>query len=143
MKYFIRHSNARTLLLIDEFGTGTEPQIGGAIAEATLERFNRNGAFGVITTHYTNLKHYAEDAEGIVNGAMLYDRQQLRPLFRLEIGRPGSSFAVEIARKIGLPRTSSPRPPPRWERNTWTTTSTCRTSCATSGIGKTNANRYA
>ena len=103
MKYFIRHSNARTLLLIDEFGTGTEPQIGGAIAEATLERFNRNGAFGVITTHYTNLKHYAEDAEGIVNGAMLYDRQQLRPLFRLEIGRPGSSFAVEIARKIGLP----------------------------------------
>lgn len=103
MKFFIRNSNARTLLLIDEFGTGTEPQIGGAIAEATLERFNRNKAFGVITTHYTNLKHYAEDAEGIVNGAMLYDRQHLQPLFQLAIGQPGSSFAVEIARKIGLP----------------------------------------
>jgi len=103
MKYFIRHSNERTLLLIDEFGTGTEPLIGGAIAEATLERFNRNHAFGVITTHYTNLKHYAEDAEGIVNGAMLYDRQHLQPLFQLQIGNPGSSFAVEIARKIGLP----------------------------------------
>ncbi|NDV45952.1 endonuclease MutS2 [Paludibacter sp. 221] len=103
MKFFIRNSNAQTLLLIDEFGTGTEPQIGGAIAEACLERFNQNKAFGVITTHYTNLKHYAEDAEGIVNGAMLYDRQHLQPLFQLAIGRPGSSFAVEIARKIGLP----------------------------------------
>lgn len=103
MKYFIRHSHAKTLLLIDEFGTGTEPMIGGAMAEATLERFNRNKAFGVITTHYTNLKHYAEDAEGIVNGAMLYDRQHLQPLFQLSIGNPGSSFAVEIARKIGLP----------------------------------------
>jgi len=103
MKYFIRNSNDKTLLLIDEFGTGTEPMIGGAIAEATLERFNRNLAFGVITTHYTNLKHYAEDAEGIVNGAMLYDRQHLQPLFQLSIGNPGSSFAVEIARKIGLP----------------------------------------
>lgn len=103
MKFFIRNSNAKTLLLIDEFGTGTEPQIGGAIAEATLERFNNNKAFGVITTHYTNLKHYAEEAEGIVNGAMLYDRQHLQPLFQLAIGRPGSSFAVEIARKIGLP----------------------------------------
>ncbi|MEI6555607.1 MAG: Smr/MutS family protein [Paludibacter sp.] len=103
MKYFIRNSNEKTLLLIDEFGTGTEPMIGGAIAEATLERFNRNLAFGVITTHYTNLKHYAEDAVGIVNGAMLYDRQHLQPLFQLSIGNPGSSFAVEIARKIGLP----------------------------------------
>lgn len=103
MKFFIKNSNAQTLLLIDEFGTGTEPQIGGAIAEATLERFNQNKAFGVITTHYTNLKHYAEEAEGIVNGAMLYDRQHLQPLFKLEIGNPGSSFAVEIARKIGLP----------------------------------------
>ena len=103
MKFFIRNSNAKTLLLIDEFGTGTEPMIGGAIAEATLERFNRNLAFGVITTHYTNLKHYAEDAPGIVNGAMLYDRQHLQPLFQLSIGNPGSSFAVEIARKIGLP----------------------------------------
>ena len=103
MKYFIKNSNEKTLLLIDEFGTGTEPMIGGAIAEATLERFNRNLAFGVITTHYTNLKHYAEDAEGIVNGAMLYDRQHLQPLFQLSIGNPGSSFAIEIARKIGLP----------------------------------------
>jgi DNA mismatch repair protein MutS2 len=103
MKYFIRNSQEKTLLLIDEFGTGTEPMIGGALAEATLERFNRNKAFGVITTHYTNLKHYAEDAEGIVNGAMLYDRQHLQPLFILQIGNPGSSFAVEIARKIGLP----------------------------------------
>lgn len=103
MKFFIRNSQEKTLLLIDEFGTGTEPMIGGALAEATLERFNRNRAFGVITTHYTNLKHYAEDAEGIVNGAMLYDRQHLQPLFILQIGNPGSSFAVEIARKIGLP----------------------------------------
>jgi len=103
MKFFIKNSNPKTLLLIDEFGTGTEPMIGGAIAEATLERFNQNLAFGVITTHYTNLKHYAEDAEGIVNGAMLYDRQHLQPLFQLSIGNPGSSFAVEIARKIGLP----------------------------------------
>jgi DNA mismatch repair protein MutS2 len=103
MKYFIKNSHPKTLLLIDEFGTGTEPMIGGAIAEATLERFNRNLAFGVITTHYTNLKHYAEDAPGIVNGAMLYDRQHLQPLFQLSIGNPGSSFAVEIARKIGLP----------------------------------------
>jgi len=103
MKYFIKNSNDKTLLLIDEFGTGTEPMIGGAIAEATLERFNRNMAFGVITTHYTNLKHYAEDAVGIVNGAMLYDRQHLQPLFQLSIGNPGSSFAIEIARKIGLP----------------------------------------
>ena len=103
MKFFIKNSNPKTLLLIDEFGTGTEPLIGGAIAEASLERFNRNLAFGVITTHYTNLKHFAEDAEGIVNGAMLYDRQQLQPLFQLSIGNPGSSFAIEIARKIGLP----------------------------------------
>jgi DNA mismatch repair protein MutS2 len=103
MKYFIRNSQAQTLLLIDEFGTGTEPMIGGALAEATLERFNNNLAFGVITTHYTNLKHYAEDAEGIVNAAMLYDRHHMQPLFQLAIGNPGSSFAVEIARKIGLP----------------------------------------
>ncbi len=103
MKHFVRYSNNKTLILIDEFGTGTEPMIGGAIAEATLDRFNRKVAFGVITTHYTNLKHFAEDAEGIVNGAMLYDRQHLQPSFQLQIGNPGSSFAVEIARKIGLP----------------------------------------
>ncbi len=103
MKHFIRNSNSKTLILIDEFGSGTEPQIGGAIAEAALERINRNKAFGVITTHYTNLKHFAESTEGIVNGAMLYDRQHLQPLFQLVTGNPGSSFAVEIARKIGLP----------------------------------------
>ncbi len=103
MKYFIRNCNPKTLLLIDEFGTGTEPMIGGAIAEATLERFNRSMAFGVITTHYTNLKLYADATAGVVNGAMLYDRQHLQPLFQLSIGNPGSSFAVEIARKIGLP----------------------------------------
>lgn len=103
MKYFIRNSQAQTLLLIDEFGTGTEPMIGGALAEATLERFNKNLAFGVITTHYTNLKHYAEEAEGVANAAMLYDRHHMQPLFQLAIGNPGSSFAVEIARKIGLP----------------------------------------
>lgn len=103
MKHCIRHSNAKSLLLIDEFGTGTEPQIGGAIAEAVLEKFNTNKAYGVITTHYTNLKHFASNTEGIVNGAMLYDRHEMRPLFQLQIGNPGSSFAVEIARKIGIP----------------------------------------
>ena len=103
MKYFVKNSQAQTLLLIDEFGGGTEPQIGGAIAEALLQQFNQNRAFGIITTHYTNLKHFAEDAEGIVNGAMLYDRHHMQPLFQLEIGHPGSSFAIEIARKIGLP----------------------------------------
>ena len=103
MKYFVKFCNERTIILIDEFGSGTEPQIGGAIAEALLDRFNRNHSFGVITTHYQNLKHFAEDTEGIVNGAMLYDRHLMQPLFKLSIGNPGSSFAVEIARKIGLP----------------------------------------
>lgn len=103
MKYFVKNCNDKTILLIDEFGSGTEPQIGGAIAEALLDRFNRNRSFGVITTHYQNLKHFAEDTEGIVNGAMLYDRHLMQPLFKLSIGNPGSSFAVEIARKIGLP----------------------------------------
>lgn len=103
MKYFVKNSNEKTILLIDEFGSGTEPQIGGAIAEALLSRFNDHGSFGVITTHYQNLKHFAEDTPGIVNGAMLYDRHLMQPLFKLAIGNPGSSFAVEIARKIGLP----------------------------------------
>lgn len=103
MKHFVKNCNEKTIILIDEFGSGTEPQIGGAIAEALLDRFNRNGSFGVITTHYQNLKHFAEDTEGIVNGAMLYDRHLMQPLFKLSIGNPGSSFAVEIARKIGLP----------------------------------------
>lgn len=103
MKNMMKHCNEHSLILIDEFGGGTEPQIGGAIAEAVLKRFNQKGTFGVITTHYQNLKHFAEDHEGVVNGAMLYDRHQMQALFQLQIGNPGSSFAVEIARKIGLP----------------------------------------
>ena len=105
MKAFVRNANARTLFLIDEFGTGTEPLLGGAIAEAVLSDLTAAGAFGVITTHYTNLKHFAEQTEGVINGAMLYDRGQLRPLFQLSIGQAGSSFAIEIARQIGLPET--------------------------------------
>ncbi len=103
MKYFVRNCSPKSLILIDEFGSGTEPQIGGAIAEALLDRFNQKKSFGVITTHYQNLKHYAEDHDGVINGAMLYDRHQMQPLFKLSIGNPGSSFAIEIARKIGLP----------------------------------------
>ena len=105
MKHFVRYADAHTLLLIDEFGTGTEPTIGGAIAEAVLSQLNEQRAFGVVTTHYGNLKHLAERTEGIINGAMLYDRGQLKPLFQLSIGQAGSSFAVEIARQIGLPET--------------------------------------
>ncbi len=103
MKIMLKKCNDKSLLLIDEFGSGTEPQIGGAIAEALLQRFNAAGACGVITTHYQNLKHFADSHEGVVNGAMLYDRQKMQALFQLQIGNPGSSFAVEIARKIGLP----------------------------------------
>ena len=103
MKNMMKYCNAESIILIDEFGGGTEPQIGGAIAEAVLKRFNAKKTFGVITTHYQNLKHYAEDNEGVINGAMLYDRHEMRALFQLQIGNPGSSFAVEIARKIGLP----------------------------------------
>jgi len=103
MKFFERNCNARSLILIDEFGSGTEPVIGGALAESLLDRFNRKGSFGVITTHYSNLKLYAEDHDGVQNGAMLYDRHLMQPLFKLSTGRPGSSFAIEIARKIGLP----------------------------------------
>jgi len=103
MKFFLKNSDDKTLVLIDEFGTGTEPLLGGAIAEAVLENLNNNNCFGIITTHYTNLKHFAASAEGIVNGAMLFDNHKMQPLFRLDIGQPGSSFAFEIARKIGLP----------------------------------------
>ncbi len=103
MKNMIKFSNDCTLLLIDEFGSGTEPQIGGAIAESVLKQFCKKKAYGVITTHYQNLKHFAESHEGVVNGAMLYDRQQMSALFQLSIGNPGSSFAIEIARKTGLP----------------------------------------
>jgi DNA mismatch repair protein MutS2 len=103
MKFFIKNSDSQTLVLIDEFGAGTEPQAGGAIAESILQRLNESGAFGVITTHYTNLKHFAASSNGIINGAMLFDIGRIEPLFKLEMGKPGSSFAFEIARKIGLP----------------------------------------
>ncbi|MFN6946192.1 MAG: endonuclease MutS2 [Cytophagaceae bacterium] len=103
MKYFLKFSGKQTLLLIDEFGTGTEPQVGGAIAEAILEQLNKNQTWGVITTHYANLKLLAGTHEGLVNGSMRYDLQKLEPLYELEIGRPGSSYAIEIAYKTGLP----------------------------------------
>lgn len=103
MKNMMRRAGEATLLLIDEFGTGTEPQIGGAMAEAVLNQFVKKHAWGVITTHYQNLKHYADSHDGIANGAMLYGRHEMRPLFQLAIGQPGSSFAIEIARKTGIP----------------------------------------
>ncbi|MDR2691674.1 MAG: Smr/MutS family protein, partial [Dysgonamonadaceae bacterium] len=102
MKFMLKQAGPESLILIDEFGGGTEPNIGGAIAEALLHRFNEKGCFGIITTHYHNLKLYADSHEGVVNGAMLYDRHLMQPLFQLSIGQPGSSFAIEIARKIGL-----------------------------------------
>ena len=103
MKQMMRSAGERSLLLIDEFGSGTEPTIGGAIAEAMLKQFWKKKTFGVITTHYQNLKHFADDHEGVVNGAMLYDRHEMQALFQLSIGQPGSSFAIEIARKTGIP----------------------------------------
>ncbi len=103
MKYFLRNGSERSLVLIDEFGTGTEPMLGGSIAEAILGELNRKQVFGVLTTHYTNLKHYASLTDGIINGAMAFDNHLMQPLFLLDIGKPGSSFAFEIARKIGLP----------------------------------------
>lgn len=104
MKQFLVGANKRTLFLIDEFGTGTEPGLGGAIAEAILEDLNKSGAYGVINTHYTNLKVFADKTAGLVNGAMRFDGEHLEPLYELEVGRPGSSFAFEIASKIGLPK---------------------------------------
>ena len=103
MKATLQAASSRTMVLIDEFGSGTEPVIGGAIAEAILERLLEKGCYGVITTHYSNIKYYATGTEGIANGAMMFDVQNIRPLFKLEQGKPGSSFAIEIARKIGLP----------------------------------------
>lgn len=103
MKNIMHHSDSNSLVMIDEFGTGTEPALGGAIAEVVLERIEKGGAYGVITTHYTNIKYYASNAKGVMNGAMAFDVVNIRPLFRLEMGKPGSSFAFEIARKIGLP----------------------------------------
>ncbi len=104
MKYFLRHANENSLFLIDEFGTGTEPQLGGAIAEAVLEELNKQEAFGVVTTHYTNLKIAAEKNSGMINGAMLFDSKEMQPLYKLQVGKPGSSFTFEIARKIGFPK---------------------------------------
>ncbi len=103
MKFFVKYADNQTLVLIDEFGAGTEPLAGGAIAESILQRINEMGVWGVITTHYSNLKHFAANTSGIVNGAMLFDMSKIEPIFQLEIGKPGSSFAFEIARKIGLP----------------------------------------
>ncbi|MDE6754252.1 MAG: Smr/MutS family protein [Muribaculaceae bacterium] len=103
MKYFLSHANSETLILADEMGSGTEPQIGGALAQAILTDLGKTGCMGIVTTHYQNLKTFAESEEGFVNGAMLYDRQHLRPTFQLSIGNPGSSFALEIARNTGLP----------------------------------------
>lgn len=102
MKFFVEHNDDKTLLLIDEFGGGTEPQIGGAIAETLLDRFNQKRSFGLISTHFQNLKHFAYKTDGIINGAMLYDAVNNRPLYKLSIGNPGSSFAIEVARRIGL-----------------------------------------
>lgn len=102
MRAFVRQTDTRTLFLIDEMGTGTEPLIGGALAEAVLRELVNKGAFGVVTTHYTNLKHFAEQTPEVVNGAMLYDRGAMKPLFQLSIGQAGSSFAIEIARQTGL-----------------------------------------
>lgn len=102
MKYFTQFADKKTILFIDEFGTGTEPQFGGAIAEGILLALNKTGAYGVITTHYGNLKQVASKNQGLVNGAMRYDVDKLEPLYQLEIGKPGSSFALEIASKIGI-----------------------------------------
>lgn len=103
MRNVLKNADQKTLVLIDEFGVGTEPTLGGAISESILEELNQKKVYGVITTHYTNLKHFASSANGIINGAMLYDSNKMEPLFQLEIGKPGSSFAFEIASKIGLP----------------------------------------
>lgn len=103
MKFFLKNGNSQSLILMDEFGSGTEPMIGGSIAEAVLDSLNKKGVFGVITTHYTNLKYFASVTEGMQNGAMTFDNHLMQPLFELSIGKPGSSFAFEIARKIGLP----------------------------------------
>lgn len=103
MKQLIKTADEQTLVLLDEFGAGTEPALGGAIAEAILDEVNSRGSYGVITTHYANLKHFASETPGIINGAMLFDTQKIKPLYQLSIGEPGSSFAIDIARSIGLP----------------------------------------
>lgn len=104
MKYFLQYADNKTIVLADEMGSGTEPQIGGAMAQAILQKLGKEGCYGVVTTHYQNLKTFADTEEGFVNGAMLYDRQHLQPTFELSIGTPGSSFAIDIATKTGIPR---------------------------------------
>ena len=104
MRHFLEFANNKTIFFIDEFGAGTEPLLGGAIAESILESLNNKGCFGIINTHYTNLKHFASQTNGLVNGAMLYDSENMKPLFKLQIGAPGSSFAFEIAENMGLPK---------------------------------------
>ena len=103
MKAMLAEASEHTLIMIDEFGSGTEPTIGGAISESILERFVERKAYGVITTHYANIKYFASRNEGVANGAMAFDVKNIQPLFSLEMGKPGSSFAIEVARKIGLP----------------------------------------
>lgn len=103
IKYFLEHTDKKSMFLIDEFGKGTEPQFGGAIAESVLSELNSKKAYGVVTTHYQNLKKIGDETPGLINGAMKYDLDALEPLFELEVGKPGSSFAFEIASKIGLP----------------------------------------
>lgn len=104
MKKLLENCDENTLFLIDEFGSGTEPQLGGAIAEATLIELNKKGSFGLVTTHYANLKLLADNHDGIINGAMLFDTRFLKPLYMLMTGKPGSSFAFEIAKKTGFPQ---------------------------------------
>ena len=103
MKHFVEMANGKTMILIDEFGTGTDPQFGGPIAEAVLESLNQKKVRGMVTTHYSNLKIFSSNTEGIENASMLFDNQQMKPLYQLEVGKPGSSYAFEIAQKIGLP----------------------------------------
>ena len=103
MKTMLAHADSKTLVLIDEFGSGTEPAAGGAIAEAILSEFDKRGVYGVITTHYTNLKLYASADTGVINGAMMFDVKNIAPMFKLEMGLPGNSFAFELARKMGMP----------------------------------------
>ena len=105
MKTMLAEAGSRTLVLIDEFGSGTEPAAGGAIAEAILSEFDKRGVYGVITTHYTNLKLYASADTGVINGAMMFDVKNIAPMFKLEMGLPGNSFAFELARKMGMPET--------------------------------------
>ncbi|MGN6215077.1 endonuclease MutS2 [Parafilimonas sp.] len=104
MKYFIEHANGKTLFFIDELGSGTDPNLGGAFAEIILNELNRKHAFGIVTTHYLNLKTFANKTPGIINGSMMFDEENLQPLFKLSVGKPGSSYTFAIAERIGLPK---------------------------------------